>query len=92
MVFICPICGYPALEEPPRSPRTGGGSFEICPSCSFQFGVTDDDLGISFEQWRRRWIAQGMPWDKGDSQPPPGWDPRAQLRAIGVAIEEGETQ
>ena len=50
MKFTCPVCGYPELEEPPRSPRTGGGSYEICPSCGFQFGVTDDDKGVSYEE------------------------------------------
>ena len=27
-----------------------GGSYEICPSCGFQFGVSDDDLGSTYEQ------------------------------------------
>jgi hypothetical protein len=88
MGFVCPVCGFPNLDKPPRSPRTGGGSFEICPSCSFHFGVSDDDLGFTFEQWRQDWIAQGMPWDRGTTLSPEGWDPRSQLRAIGVALDE----
>ncbi len=81
--FICPVCGYPGHEEPPRSPRTGGGSYEICPSCGFQFGVTDDDKGISYEEWRSRWIEQGMPWSSaGIESPPPDWDPREQLKRV----------
>ena len=79
--FVCPVCGYPGLKEPIRS-AGGSGSYEICPSCSFQFGVTDDDRGIGYEQWRTRWIRQGMPWDSGTSMPPTGWDPRAQLEAL----------
>jgi hypothetical protein len=81
MSFVCPVCGYPGLEEEPRSAE-GGGSYEICPCCSFQFGVTDEDLGFSFEDWRQRWKREGMRWDKGDSEPPPGWDPVVQLRRV----------
>lgn len=84
--YTCPVCGYPGLDEMPRSPN-GGGSYEICPSCSFQFGVSDDDRGFTFSDWRHHWIAAGMLWDKGSSQPPPGWDPVKQLRAIGVDPE-----
>ena len=81
--FTCPVCGYPELQESPRSPRTGGGSYEICPSCGFQFGVTDDDEGIGYEEWRTRWIEKGMPWDSaGIEEPPPHWDPQEQLKRV----------
>ena len=85
--FTCPVSGYPALNEPARSPRTGSGSYEICPSCRFQFGVTDDDRGYSYVEWRQLWILRGMPWDNadvgGETEPPPdGWDPRQQLDSL----------
>lgn len=83
MPFTCPVCGFAGLEEPPRSP-SGGASYEICPSCSFQFGVSDEDKGISCEAWRARWISSGMPWDKGRSAPPRNWDPIRQLESVGV--------
>jgi hypothetical protein len=77
--FTCPVCGYPDLAEEPRRPGAGG-SYEICRSCGFEFGVTDEDLGYTDQAWRERWIAMGMPWDSdGIEQPPPNWDPRAQL-------------
>lgn len=80
----CPVCGYSPLESPPRD-STGAASFEICPCCSFQFGVTDDDRGQSYAQWRRSWVAAGMPWDRGSTSPPLNWDPVAQLqRAIRI--------
>jgi hypothetical protein len=80
--YVCPVCGYPELYDPPRS-SAGGGSYEICPSCGFEFGVSDDDLGYSYEQWRARWIAQGMPWDRAAIQPPPdNWDPQQQLENL----------
>lgn len=81
MPYLCPVCGYPELGEQPRS-ETGGGSYEICPSCSFQFGVSDDDEGFTYEYWRKRWVDMGMPWDKGSTAPPAGWNALEQLRRI----------
>lgn len=77
----CPVCGYPGLEEPPRS-SGGGGSYEICPSCGFQFGVDDDDKGISHEEWRSRWAGKGLPWSSRGIPKPKGWDATAQLAAV----------
>ena len=83
MSNICPVCGFTSLREPPRSPQTGAGSYEICPSCGFEFGVTDDDRGITFEQWRSRWVGLGKPWSSRGIEPVPDeWDPDAQLRAL----------
>jgi hypothetical protein len=76
----CPICGFPELNEPPRS-RSGGGSYEICPSCGFQFGVTDDDQHITYAEWRERWRAGGMKWSS-HQKPPAGWDPATQLAQV----------
>lgn len=77
----CPICGYAGLSEPPRIP--GGGSYEICPSCWFEFGVSDEDQGYSYSAWRQEWIEAGMPWRSGEIEPPPdGWDPVEQLHQV----------
>ena len=78
MNYICPICGCPELERDPE----GLASFEICPSCSFQFRVTDDDRGFTYEEWRKQWIAKEMIWDKGRSEPPEGWDLMKRLMNI----------
>ncbi|WP_375481772.1 hypothetical protein [uncultured Jatrophihabitans sp.] len=80
--YPCPVCGYSNLKEPPRLPG-GGGSYEICWSCGFEFGVTDDDNGYSYLQWRERWIASGMSWATEANHPrPKGWDPAAQLASL----------
>jgi hypothetical protein len=76
--YVCPVCGYPNLSEPPRE-ADGAGSYEICSSCGFEFGFTDEDHGFSDEAWRERWIALGMPWKSRSIKPPPGWNPRQQL-------------
>ncbi|MEZ0449318.1 hypothetical protein [Cellulomonas sp. ICMP 17802] len=82
MSYECPACGYPGLEAPPRT-SAGSGSFEICPCCYFQFGVTDDDEGFTYATWRAQWIAKGTPWESGSHQDPPaGWDPQAQLLRV----------
>ena len=79
---ICPVCGYPDLYEPAYDGNTD--SLEICPSCGYQFGWTDDDLGITHEQWRAKWIAEGMKWRSSGRKHSASWNPRTQLRNIGV--------
>lgn len=77
---FCPVCGFPDLNEPPRS-ASGGGSYEICPSCGFQFGVDDDDKEITFEQWRAQWLAAGAKWSSQGIEKPAGWDGVKQCAA-----------
>lgn len=77
----CPVCGYPKLQEPPRSP-SGGGSYEICPSCGFQFGVDDDDKGITYLQWRKAWVEAGMTWYSKGHRKPQDWNAAIQLKAV----------
>jgi|APTNR8051073442_1049403.scaffolds.fasta_scaffold21362_3 hypothetical protein len=68
----CPVCSYPKLREAPRS-KSGGASYEICPSCGFQFGVSDDDDGVSYDEWRQHWVAEGMIWSSKGIPQPKGW-------------------
>lgn len=80
--YKCPVCGYPMLYEPPRYPKSGGGSYEICPSCGFQFGVTDDDQGYTYETWRNEWIHKGMQWYSKSIERPANWNAAQQLSTI----------
>ena len=78
-MFTCPVCGSdelarkpyeqwpPAnLEEltPPYEDFLGRPSYEVCPSCGFEFG-NDDNPGtappLSFDEYRAEWIARGSP-------------------------------
>jgi ribosomal protein L37E len=82
MTHQCPVCGYPSLEEAPRT-EDNGGSYETCASCGFEFGVTDEDRGFTYEAWRARWISGGMQWrSEGIQDPPNDWDPAVQLRDL----------
>lgn len=83
MTHSCPSCRYPALTEAPRS-KSGGASYEICPSCGFQSGVDDDDRRITPAEWRDKWIRGGMKWASRSITTPPGWNPAAQLKAAGL--------
>ena len=81
MPHLCPVCGFPGLAEAPRS-LSGGGSYEICPSCGFEFGVSDDDDGHTYESWRAAWLAKGMKWSSRGQMQPAGWVPAQQVAAI----------
>lgn len=85
MTYICPACGYPELHEPAYDSNEVP-SYEICESCGYQFGFTDDNLHISIKQWRDHWISNGMIWNKGRSLPPLGWNPSQQLLNIDVKV------
>lgn len=77
---MCPACGYDDLIDPPYTDE-GGSSYEICPSCGFEYGFTDDNDGYTFETWRQKWIAAGHTWySRSPMRPaPPDWDPLKQL-------------
>src|SRR5437660_2364113 len=81
--YQCPVCGYPDLPEPPYTAESGA-SYDICPSCGFEFGYDDEARGVTFEEWRAKWVAGGMKWSSRGLSAPPGWDPAAQLRTLGV--------
>lgn len=81
MNHVCLVCGYPDLEHAPRG-REGGGSFEICPCCGYQYGVDDDDRQVTPEAWRAGWVKEGMLWWSRGIAAPEGWDARAQLRTV----------
>lgn len=74
---ICPVCGYPDLEEPPYDEH-GCSSFEICPSCGVEFGY--DDSTTDHEALRERWVADGMKWHGVAKPQPSDWNPKEQLK------------
>ncbi len=85
MAYNCPVCGFDELKYPPYN-ELMGGSNEMCQSCGYEFGYHDDDQEITHEEWRERWIKNGMKWRVDDKHKPLHWNPVAQLRNIGVVI------
>lgn len=77
---VCPVCGYPWLEE--AAYVKGAGSGEICPCCGFDFKGPSDPAGQ--EAWRQQWIAGRMTWWAAQAgRPAPDyWDPAGQLKAL----------
>jgi hypothetical protein len=80
---VCPVCGYPYLEEPPER-------FSICPSCGTEFGNDDfvfetSDQPKKWAELRARWLEAGAPWFDQGTPRPLGWDPRIQLLGAGLA-------
>jgi hypothetical protein len=84
MPNTCPVCGFDELGQEPY-PYNDIPSHDICSCCHFHFGKTDDDEGYTHEQWREKWIKDGMKfWWEADK--PANWNPKRQLLNIGVKI------
>jgi hypothetical protein len=78
-MFMCPVCGYPNLDEPPYDEQNCP-TYLICPSCGTEFGY--DDANTKHAALRQRWVANGMRWWSKATAPPTNWDPLAQLRSV----------
>lgn len=88
--FICPVCGFDGLLEPDHD-ESGSPSYEICMSCGFEFGFDDDSEGVSFQDYRKQWLANGATWFDPDARPD-NWDLATQLARIGVPLDGGEPE
>ena len=75
MSYMCPVCGYPDMEEPPED-------FEICDCCGTQFAFHDDVK--SHKDLRAEWIGRGAPWFSEVVHAPWGWDVFAQLAQANI--------
>ncbi len=83
--FICNICGYPDLDEPPYD-ETGAPSFEICPCCGGEFGYHDATPEAK-ENYRKDWVQNGARWFTPDLKPAI-WSLRDQLLNIGNNLDD----
>lgn len=77
-MYTCPVCAYDALKEAPFGAHQEP-SYEICPCCGFEFGFSGDNDQKVFEQYRLRWIKEGMPWFV-EALKPSGWTYKDQLK------------
>ncbi len=92
---ICPVCGYPELDEPAYNEH-GDESFDICNSCGFQFGYSDGGVGLEdptckvmHKDWREKWISDGMQFYSDFRKAPVNWNPVRQLLNIGIIVKNG---
>jgi hypothetical protein len=79
MTHVCPVCFYPALEDPVEPD-------EICPSCGTHFGY--DDFRRSHAELRNRWIRNGANWWSRYETEPPKW--RATKRSMTASLSAGK--
>ncbi|MGL4874385.1 MAG: hypothetical protein ACRC30_07010 [Clostridium sp.] len=77
--YVCPICGYPNLDESPRNEK-GMPSFDICDCCGIEFGYEDCTEESAIE-YRKRWIDSGGEWFSKELKPS-NWDIENQLKNI----------
>ncbi|MBS9801675.1 hypothetical protein J4052_01610 [Bacillus toyonensis] len=79
MNFICVICGFDDLLDPPY--EEGYPLYEICPCCGFQFGFDDCDQGCTFVAHREKWLEKGAVWHN-NTEKPTEWSLEKQLKNI----------
>jgi hypothetical protein len=84
--YICPVCGYPDLEEPAWDINTGAPSFDICPCCGCEFGY-GDATAKGKKRHLVKWIKSGAIWFEPNLKPA-DWDLREQLRRVSVALDD----
>lgn len=82
--YICHVCGYPNLDEPPRSKDGNVPSFDICDCCGIEFGY-EDTTEENVKNYRKKWIDSGGEWFCKDLRPD-NWSMREQLKNIGIDI------
>lgn len=105
--LTCPVCGFPGLSvrpyadwpglplpqgaAPPYQDQFGSPSFEICPSCGFEFGFDDhpgaSGSATSFAEHRQGWVAGGCGWWSRADRRPIGWSGPEQLAQAGLTSD-----
>lgn len=94
--YICPICGYDNLDEPPYDELGSYGSYEICSCCGHEFGIGSyyhapvkrkaEEFGKHalndnfFEEARKIWIEAGCPWDFSEQDKPKNWPEKSAVK------------
>lgn len=75
------MCGFPELGEPAYG-SGGEPSFEICPCCQVEFGLTDD--GVPHGLLRELWVADDLRWRGLKQYQPVNWSGEDQLHQSGL--------
>lgn len=78
--YICHVCGFPELEDPPWGLQGNSSSHNICSCCGLQFGYHDCQL-TAYEQNKKNWIDSGASWFDIELKPL-NWNLDEQLNNI----------
>ena len=78
--YICPVCGYDKMSEPPCD-DLGYPTYVICSCCGFEFGFDDESKGLSFSEYRQRWINNGFTFFSVKKKPT-NWNERVMRRQL----------
>jgi hypothetical protein len=78
--YTCPVCAYPDMTLPVEEGN-------LCPCCGTEFGYDDGAIGLTYEQIRDRWVADGAHWFSRVTQQPDNWDGLEQLALAGHEFE-----
>ena len=84
--YICPVCGYPGLDEPAWDNKYGTPSYNICPCCGCEFGY-EDATPKAKDSYLRIWIHNGAPWRKPELKSQE-WNLKNQLAHIGINLDK----
>jgi hypothetical protein len=84
--YICPVCGYPDLEEPAWDINTGSPSFDICPCCGCEYGYEDAKPEGKMRHLQK-WVKSGANWFESDLKPA-NWNLREQLLRVNVDLDD----
>lgn len=82
--YICQVCGYSELDEPPWENDGKIPSHNICECCGVEFGYEDATSEGMF-RYRKQWIESGGKWFD-ETKKPDNWNMEKQLMNIGVRI------
>lgn len=86
MNYICPVCGFDGLKEPPYD-KESEPSYEICPCCGFEFGFDEDKNKDIYKSFRIKWIKNGAKWFIPQKKPK-DWSLEKQLTNINQKISK----
>ena len=78
--YICPICGYNELKNPPWGEDGKNPSYDICACCGCEFGY-EDVTEESKKRFREKWINNGAKWFTSKKKPK-DWNLEEQLKNL----------
>ena len=92
---------FPITIKPPYIAHWGEGSYDVCPCCGFEFGLSEDQnkIGLSeddrkkqdyitFEQYLKEWYLENEGTWFMPEKKPKNWSLQDQLKSVGLKLPE----